>query len=672
MARERTSLLVLPVLIVLLGCSGGSSVSAEKPKGKEKAKKKSEKASKKKHTNRLAKETSPYLLLHAHNPVDWYPWGAEAFAKAKKEKKLIFLSVGYSSCHWCHVMERESFMDKEIAALMNKNFVCIKVDREERPDVDAIYMASVQIMNSGRGGWPMSVFLTPDAKPFIGGTYFPARDNDRPGSRGFLTVLKQMQGFWTKQREAVIKQANEVTRLVKQQLDGRRPGLLTPITSAVLADAVDTLGKKFDPVYGGFRFRDENPRIPKFPEPSNLLFLINQVDTKTLDKGLLGQAKKQLLFTLDRMAIGGIRDHLGGGFHRYSVDRFWKIPHFEKMLYDNGQLASAYSEAYRISKKESYRQVVYEMLGFIQREMTSSEGGFYSALDAESEDEEGKFYRWSRAEVKKTLTTEQYNLFADIYGISDEPNFEKHYAPQLSKSMADMAKGRATKEAELEKQLEPIRKKLFDLRAKRPRPLTDTKILTSWNGLMIRGFADAGRIFKEKSFIKSAEKSAEFVLAKLRDKKGRLLRTYGKGKAKLNAYLNDYAFLADGFIALYRTTGEKKWLTRADEITQLQVKLFWDARRGGFYFTADDHESLLARGKNPVDGAQPSGNSVSAGNLVFLSQALKKPDYLKKAKETIDTFAAGMQTNPDMSPRMLIAFAQYLKVAPKKKPAKKK
>jgi uncharacterized protein YyaL (SSP411 family) len=621
--------------------------------------------------NHLAKETSPYLLLHAHKPVDWYPWNEESLAKAKKENKIIFLSIGYSSCHWCHVMERESFMDEEIAAVLNKHFVCIKVDREERPDVDKIYMTALQVFNqlsrSGRGGgWPLSMFLTPAGQPFFGGTYFPARDGDRGVATGFMTLLTRVQEVWKRDPDSIRKDGTTLTRFTKLDLEGGQlPGDLK-IDKKLLAAAQEQLGAQYDPKYGGFGFNPAVAQRPKFPEPSNLLFLIDRVK-KTGSE----EAKAMLVGTLERMALGGIRDHLGGGFHRYSVDRFWRIPHFEKMLYDNGQLATVYTEAYLLTRREDFRRVLEEMLRFVLREMTSPEGGFYSALDAESEDVEGMFYRWEKAQVQKLLTADEFKLFASVYGLDAAPNFEEHYfAPQLSRPFAETADDRKQTEAELEQQLAPIRKKLFDARARRERPLTDTKILTSWNGLMIRGFADAGRGLKDESYVAAARRAARFVLEKLRTDNGRLLRTYGQGRAKLNAYLNDYAFFIDGLIALHRATGDGQWLAAADQLMQKQLELFWDSKSGGFFFTSDDHETLLARAKNPIDGAQPSGNSVSAQNLLFLADALGKPVYRERAKATIRSFGGLLERSPAAATRMLVAVSDLLDVGQDDPPSK--
>jgi hypothetical protein len=665
--------ILFPLLAIvaccLPGCSRDQQVSAEQePAAKTDPAEQPDPKPANKHTNRLAKETSPYLLLHAHNPVDWYPWGEEAFKKAKLEDKVIFLSVGYSSCHWCHVMERESFMDEEIAAYMNEHFVCIKVDREERPDVDSIYMTSVQVYNrvtgSGAGGgWPMSVFMTPEAKPFFGGTYFPARDGQRGAAMGFFSLLQKVNAFWTEQRENIERDAEQITQLVKSQLDNRQPRAVGGLDENVFTEVLTALEDSYDPVYGGFGYSEQNPLRPKFPEPPNLVFLIHQLQHGDFNDEQKATAEKLLVGTLERMAMGGIRDHVGGGFHRYSVDRFWQIPHFEKMLYDNGQLASVYAEAYAVTGREDFKRVVDEMLAFVTREMTDEHGAFYSALDAESEDEEGKFYRWEKEDVDSLLEAAEFELIAEIYGMDDEPNFEESfYALQLSSPLADLAESKSLSEADLEAQLAPIREKLLAVRNKRERPLTDTKILTSWNGLMIRGFADAGRCLNNEEYIKVAARAADFALAELQTDDGRLLRTYSEGKAKLNAYLDDYAFLVNGLIALHRATNDEKWLKASDELTAKQLELFWDDDNGGFYFTSGDHESLLARGRDPVDGAEPSGNSVSAENLVYLGKALEREAYLDKAKATIQSASGLLQRAPSAAPRLAVAFAEWLAV----------
>jgi uncharacterized protein YyaL (SSP411 family) len=557
-------------------------------------------------------------------------------------------------------MEHESFLDKEIAAFLNEHFVCIKVDREERPDVDGIYMQSLQIFNqltgNGRGGgWPLSMFLTPEGQPFFGGTYFPARDGDRGPSRGFLSIIGLVEESWRKDPEAIRRDAVTITRIVKQSMEGK---FVTPQTvDANFPEVIfESLEKQFDTEYGGFGFSAENPHRPKFPEPANLMFLVDRAKRGGDDAD---RAVKLLTITLDHMAMGGIRDHLGGGFHRYSVDRFWHIPHFEKMLYDNGQLASVYAEAYALTKNPSYRQVIEEMVSFLRREMTSDDGAFLTALDADSEGEEGKFYRWTKKELEQIIPIEEQELFFAVYRIDEAPNFEgEYYAPQLPQTLAEIAAARNTSEEALEKRLKPLRDKLFAVRSRRERPLTDEKVLTSWNGLMIRGLADAGRIFEEPTYVEYATGAADFVLAELLTEDGRLQRTYAKGQAKLNAYLNDYAFLAHGLIGLHQATGKPQWLDAARKITDKQLELFWDKRGKGFFFTSNDHESLLARAKNPHDGAQPSGNSIAALNLLYLANATDEPSYRQYAKETVEAMAGLTAGMPHAAPLLGIVAAE--------------
>jgi uncharacterized protein YyaL (SSP411 family) len=607
-------------------------------------------------TNRLAKETSPYLLQHSHNPVDWRPWGEEALAKAKQEGKLIFLSIGYSSCHWCHVMERESFHDEEIARFLNEHFVCIKVDREERPDIDSIYMTALRVYNqlagTGRGGgWPLSMFLTPQAEPFFGGTYFPARDGDREGMPGFLPLAKKVQEVWSQSPEKIREDAQTLVKFTKAEVERRRGELTVPLDEKLLEAAQRALAEEYDPKYGGFGYTPDGRR-PKFPEPSNLVFLLERARRASSD-----EAKDMLVFTLERMAMGGIRDHLGGGFHRYSVDRYWRIPHFEKMLYDNGQLASVYALGFELTGREDFRRVATELCDFVLREMTDSKGGFYAALDADSEGEEGKYYRWEKSEVQKWLTADEFALFAKVYELDGSPNFEeKYYVPQLPRPLAQVAPEMKLAEGALDDKLAPIRRKLLDFRSQRVRPLTDIKILTADNGLMIGGLADAGRILKTPRYVAAAEKAANFILTSLRTADGRLLRTYAGGQAKLNGYLDDYAFLADGLIRLHRATGQQKWLDEAAAITAKQIELFHDEQGGGFFFTSDDHEALLARAKELVDNVVPSGNAVAAHNLIFLAVAKNRPDYLPLASQTISASVILTQTAPAAAPRMLTAI----------------
>ena len=628
-----------------------------------------------KHTNRLAGETSPYLLLHAHNPVDWYPWGPEALAKAKRENKLIFLSVGYSSCYWCHVMERESFMDDEIAAFLNKHFVCIKVDREERPDIDEIYMMGLQVYHhligsSQGGGWPLSMFLTPDGQPLGGGTYFPPRTRQpmlklnllagvyqMPQARmdGFLEVIARVQSAWENNREQVQAAAEHITDLVRAQLRRRPEPLPLELGEPLLKRVDEALAGDFDPRYGGFSYNPDNDDVAKFPEPSNLLYLLQRAKAGQGDHA--AAARKMLLTTLDRMAAGGIRDHIGGGFHRYSVDRYWRVPHFEKMLYDNGQLASVYAEVFALTGDERYRRVVDELASFVLREMTSPQGGFYSALDAETEAQEGRYYIWHREELEPVTQMPGYRQFARVYGLDRQPNFEGAWVLEQVVPLEQVAKEAGMNAATLRQQLSLISSQLMKLRGERERPLLDTKILAAWNGMMIRGLADAGRILKRQQYLDAAAKAADFVLKSMRTEDGRLYRTHTAGEARLNAYLDDYANVVDGLLALYRATGEKRWLEAADALTAKQIELFWDDEHGGFFYTSADHEELIVRSRGPVDAAVPSGNSVAAINLLTLSRELGNDDYRAKAEATIKAHGPILRQAPQAMTRLAIAVA---------------
>jgi len=608
-----------------------------------------------KHTNALANESSPYLLMHAHNPVDWHPWNDATLAKAKAESKPIFLSVGYSSCHWCHVMERESFLDEEIAKFLNENFICIKVDREERPDVDEIYMESLnvfnQMMRTGRGGgWPLSMFLTPDTRPFFGGTYFPARDGDRQGTPGFLGVIKKLDNAWETNQEAIISSAKVLTEVTQQQLSGGDEALPTAIQSRWVTDTLEALSESYDEQFGGFGFSAASPNRPKFPEASNLMFLCH-LAAKGDDS-----AKAMLDKTCQRILMGGIYDHLGGGFHRYSVDRFWAIPHFEKMLYDNGQLATVYAELYQLTESPEYKWAVEGILRSVSRDLAAEGGGFYSSLDAESEGEEGKYYRWKKSEIKETLTEQEFELYATVYGINQAPNFEnEYYAPQFVLPFRSTASDAKLKVDQLLEKVAPMNAKLLSVRQARVAPATDKKILTEWNGMMIRGFADAGRILKNESYINTAIKAADFVLTSLRDDEGRLYRTYTDGQAKLDGYLTDYANLIDGLIAIHRANGDQRWLDEAVALQKVQDQWFEDSEKGGYFYTASDHQTLLFRTKRTIDGAVPSGNSVSAQNLIYLAEAAKLPEFKEKANRVVLSAGNLIDQVPTAAPRMSIA-----------------
>ncbi|WP_442509132.1 thioredoxin domain-containing protein [Novipirellula sp. SH528] len=616
--------------------------------------------------NRLAGESSLYLLQHAHNPVDWYPWGEEAFEKAARENKMVFLSVGYAACHWCHVMERESFVDPEIAALLNDRFVCIKVDREQRPDVDQIYMLAVQIVSRGNGGWPMSVFLTPKGKPFWAGTYFPARTGDRGQSTGFLSILGQIDQAWKTQRDSVETQAEAVTSLIKANRSGIAEEELDAAASALNQNLIDrvaaSLKEQFDPVYGGFGFSDAQPNRPKFPEPSNLYFLMDRIERESTSEDEREASLKMLTRSLDGMISGAMFDHIGGGFHRYSVDRQWQIPHFEKMLYDNGQLASVYARAYEITKRQEYRDVAIAICDFVLRELQSDDATFYSSLDADSEGEEGKFYRWSEQEIEtleKSLSG--FGEFASVYQFREEPNFEgEFFAPEPKRSLTEIAKQKEQPYESLRDSLRSVKDELREIREKRERPLRDEKVLAAWNGLMIAGLADCGRLLDRPDYVDAAKKAADFVLAKLAVDDGVLRRDYAAGAKKLDGYLDDYAFFVSGLIALHRATSDAKWIDAAESLTEKQIELFWDEKVGGFFFTTAEQSLLIVRMKNPTDGALPAGASIAGENLLYLkkhSGVFAEEDYLSKLAVVA---AAVIKQNPAAAPRMAAVLADYI------------
>ena len=496
-----------------------------------------------KWTNRLINETSPYLLLHAHNPVDWYPWGDEALALAKKENKPIFLSVGYSTCYWCHVMERKVFSNPEIAAEMNKNFINIKIDREERPDLDEIYMTATQLLVQ-RGGWPNSVFLTPDLKPFYAGTYFPP--TDMPGRPGFPTILDAVHEAWVTREAEVIESAKQISNAIEMATSrGFTPLSGKEFDRSLITGAVDYLRTSYSHAYGGFG------TAPKFPSPANLEFLLSEYE-RTSDDPLL----KMVTRTLDMMAYGGMYDQVGGGFHRYSVDAKWLIPHFEKMLYDNAQLAKVYLQAYQLTQEPRYRRVAEEIFSFIFREMTAPEGGFYSALDAETDAEEGKYYVWTADEIRKILGKKGAARFADVYGVDKKGNFE-------GKSVLYVPEGTAA-EGSL-KALAASREKLLEARFKREYPLLDTKVIVNWNGLMIDALAYGYQVLGEERYLAAASKAARFILDTMRKPNRELLHTYTDGVVKQDAYLDDYAFFVRGLLGLHQATGEEQWLEFSDE-----------------------------------------------------------------------------------------------------------
>jgi uncharacterized protein YyaL (SSP411 family) len=621
-----------------------------------------------KHTNRLSRETSPYLLQHAHNPVAWYPWGEEAFAKAKKEGKLVFLSIGYSSCHWCHVMERESFENEEIAKILNQHFVCIKVDREERPDIDNVYMTALHVIPPGQnGGWPLSMFLTASGKPIVGGTYWPPEDKDIEGGkmRGFKTVLNIVERAWKEQRKQIEELADKNADRTRRALAGLALGAaIVPLNRDLVKTAVEEIKHSFDPQYGGFGSPARSFRGPKFPTPPRLALLQHEAKRRKAK-----ELDDLVALTLDHIARGGIYDQLGGGFHRYSTERTWTVPHFEKMLYDNAQLCEVYAEAYQTTKKAQYRRVLEQTIAFIAREMTAPEGGFYSALDADAQGEEGRFYVWTSKEIDAALADSDKSmaaLFKRIYGLDSEPNFESRYhILTLPRPLAEQAKDLKLTEEQLDARLTPLRDKLFQERAKRPRPFLDTKILSAWNGQMIAGLAVAGQALSDKKAIDRAVRAADFVLKTMHGDKGRLLRTYGaapgqKAEARLNAYLDDYAFLVHGLLCLHDATKEKRWLDEAKRLTDLMVRFFGDEKQGAFFYTSNDHEALFARSKEQYDGAQPSSNSMAARNLVRLWQRTGENRYAQLAEKIFQALAGPVKENPSNLTALADALAMYL------------
>ncbi|WP_020469097.1 DUF255 domain-containing protein [Zavarzinella formosa] len=616
--------------------------------------------------NRLAKESSPYLLQHAHNPVDWYPWGPEAFEKARKEKKLIFLSVGYSSCHWCHVMERESFEDAGVAEIMNKNFVCVKVDREERPDVDEIYMTSLQVLGA-RGGWPMSMFLTDTGKPIVGGTYWPKEDRVIDGDtiRGFKTVLKVVNDLHAdpEKNKQLMDQADTIAEQVSEAL-GRasRGNPLVELNKALAMGSAETIRENIDPEHGGIGNASRKHRGTKFPMPPSLFTLMRHAHREK-DKEL----KALVDLTLDKMAKGGIYDQIGGGFHRYSTERTWTVPHFEKMLYDNGQLVELYSEAYQLDPKPIYQRIAKETIAFLEREMTSPEGGFYSALDADSNGVEGEFYVWTPEEIEKALGNKEDALFIRaVYSMSGSPNFEdKSYILRITRPFEEIAKDQKLTVAELETKLAGLTPKLLAAREKRHRPFLDTKMLTAWNGQMISGLALAGQVFKEPKYTQMATKAANFLLKTGRNKDGRLLRTISKKadgttEAKLNAYLEDYAYLTHGLLRLHDATGDERWLKEAKNLADQTIQWFGEKDKGGYFYTSSDHEKLFARPKDYHDGVQPSGNSVMAANMLDLAKKTGEAKYRTEAERTIKQFAGLLKGNPGGVPTLAETLHQFL------------
>jgi uncharacterized protein len=579
--------------------------------------------------NRLAGEASPYLLQHAHNPVDWYPWGEEALKKAREEDKPILLSIGYSACHWCHVMEKECFEDERIARLMNEFFVNVKVDREERPDLDAIYMDFVQ-MSTGAGGWPLTAFLTPDQIPFFGGTYFPPED--RYGRPGFPKVLESVARLYRSQREQLLQESRRIVEALRQagalQLSETTPD------PRLLDEAQQQLSRQFDHQHGGFG------GAPKFPAAMALGFLL-RYHQRTGNRGAL----EMVVLSLDNMAAGGFYDHLGGGFHRYSVDERWLVPHFEKMLYDNALLARLYLEAFQATGRELYRRVARETLDYVKMEMLDEAGGFYSSQDADSEGEEGKFYVWTPEEVAAAAGTERARLFNDFFDISASGNFEGSNIPHPRFELEAYARRAGIPAEELSHRLDETRRILYDARRKRVPPATDDKVLSAWNGLMLGAFAQAAFVFNDAQYLEIARKNASFLSTELLS--DRLYRSWKAGSvSRIKGYLEDYAAVTEGLITLYEASGEVRWLETAGRLMELQIELFLDREAGDFYFTPADHEELLVRQKDYADNATPSGNSLSSWNLLRLARLLDEPRYWDMGARILHRMAAVAVQHP--------------------------
>ncbi|MBA3766030.1 MAG: thioredoxin domain-containing protein, partial [Acidobacteria bacterium] len=596
--------------------------------------------------NRLIKEKSPYLLQHAHNPVDWYPWGEEAFEKARRENKPVFLSIGYSTCHWCHVMEAESFSDTQVASLMNDAFVSIKVDREERPDIDNVYM-NVSVLMTGSGGWPLTIIMTPDKRPFFVATYIPK--DGRFGQAGLLDLIPRVKEAWATQHERILQSATQITSALQQKTSNSSGA--DPDTSTLQA-AYQQLKSRFDERYGGFG------QSQKFPTPHNFLFLLRYWK-RTGDAKALEMVER----TLQAMRRGGMYDHVGFGFHRYSTEPTWLVPHFEKMLYDQALLAMAYTEAFQATGKEEYEKTAREIFTYVLRDMTSASGGFYSAEDADSEGEEGKFYLWSEKEIRQALGKEDADLFVKVFGVQSGGNFTEQSTGNkpgtnilyLSKPLRETAADLKLPEQQLRNRLELSRQKLFAVREKRIHPGKDDKILVDWNGLMIAALAKGAQAFNEPKYLEAAMRAADFIQRNVRTSDGRLLHRYRDGQANIKAHAEDYAFLIWGLLELHEATFQINYLRAADLNNEL-LKHFWDANRGGFYFSADDGEALLVRSKEIYDGAIPSGNSVAMLNLLRLGRITANTDFEQKAAAIGRAFSGEIKSSPSASTQLMVAL----------------
>ncbi len=598
--------------------------------------------------NRLATANSPYLLQHADNPVAWQPWDDEALEQARREDKPIFLSIGYSACHWCHVMEHESFENAEIAKLMNDGFVCIKVDREERPDLDQIYMNAVQMM-TGRGGWPMSVFLTPDARPFHGGTYWPP--HAKMGMPGFDQVLQAVTEAWANNRDDAVAQATHLTEQL--QAVGRQDAEPAAISGDIVHGAVAQLERLFDFSHGGFG------GAPKFPHPMDLRVLLRSWHRDRRDAVL-----EMVTFTLDKMAGGGLYDQLGGGFHRYAVDEKWLVPHFEKMLYDNALLAACYLEAFQATGRESYARTVRETLDFWLTEMTDDRGGFYSTLDADSEGVEGKFYVWEPEEVESILDADAAKTFCYVYEVSPIGNFEGQSILNLPKTLDQCAAILGRDVDELRAELDDARRRLLAVRAKRVPPDLDDKVLVSWNGLMIDTMAQAGAVLNEPRYEQAAVKAAAFLLAEVQSDDGTLMHGWRNGQSQGTGFLDDYACLANALVTLYEVTFDGRWMDEAVRLCDAMVNRFSDPAGAGFFYTANDQEPLIARNKDIMDASVPSGNAMAATVLVRLAYFTGRDDFRQAAEQALRGFASLMRQTPTATGQLLVALEMHIGPTP--------
>ena len=592
----------------------------------------------KQYVNRLAKESSPYLLQHKNNPVDWYPWGDEAFQKALELNRPIFLSIGYSTCHWCHVMEEESFEDEQVAQLLNDNFISIKVDREERPEIDHLYMTVCQAM-TGKGGWPLTIIMTPDKYPFFAGTYFPKKG--RMGRPGMIELLPAISDAWVNKKDELIQSANQIKKYL---IDSNNKELGDQLNQLILTNTNSQFINRYDKTHGGFGTK------PKFPSPHNLIYLL-RYHNMSGDKTSLLMVEK----TLQEMRLGGIFDHVGFGFHRYSTDTEWILPHFEKMLYDQAMLTLAYTEAYQITNNQLYKDTAEEILYYVQRNMTDKRGGFYSAEDADSEGEEGLFYLWTIDEIKNILSNVESELLINTYGLNKEGNYDDEATGNRTEKNILYLK-EPINNIELKNRLNQIIKKLYQARKKRIHPLKDDKILTDWNGLMIAAYAKAGDVFNSDDYIQQAEKSAQFILKNLTDNNGRLLKRYRDGNAGVDAHLDDYAFFIWGLLELYEATFNVTYLSEAIQLSNIMVDEFWDVTNGGFFLGSENSEKLIVRAKTGYDGAMPSGNSVAAMNCSKLNRITGETKWAEISDKIFITFSNEIQQTPSGYASMVNAF----------------